>query len=134
VLAILMVILGLGYGHSWLAVWVLPHGFLVGLTFGAFGLVMNSLAPAFDFFTYFFTLVLTPMLLLSGVFFPLAQLPEGIRRAAMVLPLAHAVELIRAAMLGRTIDSAVVHLCVLAAYAIVPFFVCAVLFRRRLMR
>ncbi len=31
----------------------------------AFGLVMNSLAPGYDFFTYFFTLVLTPMLLLS---------------------------------------------------------------------
>ena len=31
---------------------------------------MNALAPSYDFFTYFFTLVLTPMLLLSGVFFP----------------------------------------------------------------
>jgi lipooligosaccharide transport system permease protein len=83
---------------------------------------------------FYQTLVLTPMLLLSGVFFPLAQLPQGIRRAAMVLPLAHAVELIRAAMLGRPIGDVVVHLCVLAAYAVVPFFVCAALFRRRLMR
>ena len=32
----------------------------IGLTFGAFGLVMNALAPGYDFFTYFFTLVLTP--------------------------------------------------------------------------
>jgi hypothetical protein len=29
-LAILGVILGLGYGHTWLALWVLPLGFLVG--------------------------------------------------------------------------------------------------------
>ena len=63
--------------HSWLALWVLPLGFLVGLTFGAFGLVMNALAPGYDFFTYFFTLVLTPMLLLSGVFFPVDQMPAG---------------------------------------------------------
>ena len=60
----------LGFGHSWLALWVLPLGFLVGLTFGAFGLVMNALAPGYDFFTYFFTLVLTPMLLFSGVYLP----------------------------------------------------------------
>jgi lipooligosaccharide transport system permease protein len=83
---------------------------------------------------FYQTLVLTPMLLLSGVFFPLAQLPEPVRQAAMVLPLAHAVELIRAAMLGRELGGVAVHLAVLAAYAIVPFFVCAVLFRRRLMR
>src|SRR6476659_4768420 len=42
---ILAVILGLGYGHSWLELWILPLGFLVGLTFGGFGLVMNALAP-----------------------------------------------------------------------------------------
>jgi len=40
VLAILAVIMVLGYGHSWLALWVLPLGFVIGLTFGAFGLVM----------------------------------------------------------------------------------------------
>src|SRR4029434_4615331 len=43
--AILLVIMGLGFGHSWLALWIVPLGFLVGLAFGAFGLVMNSLAP-----------------------------------------------------------------------------------------
>jgi lipooligosaccharide transport system permease protein len=71
--AILLVILGLGFGHTWLALWVLPLGFLVGLCFGGLGLVMTSLAPGYDFFTYFFTLVLTPMLLLSGVFFPCSR-------------------------------------------------------------
>ena len=45
VLAILAVIMLLGFGHSWLAIWVLPLGFLTGLTFAAFGLVMTSLAP-----------------------------------------------------------------------------------------
>src|SRR3954462_15673789 len=55
--AILVVIMILGYGHSWLAIWILPLGFLVGLAFGGFGLVMNSLASGYEFFTYFFTLV-----------------------------------------------------------------------------
>ena len=79
--AILVVIMALGYGHTWLAIWVLPLGFLVGLTFGAAGLVMNALAPNYDFFTYFFTLVLTPMLLLSGVYFPVDQMPAWIAAA-----------------------------------------------------
>src|SRR6185369_17241105 len=89
--AILAVIMVLGFGHSFLALWIVPLGFLVGLTFGAFGLVMNSLAPSYDFFTYFFTLVLTPGLLLSGVFFPVAQMPAPLQTIASLLPLKHAI-------------------------------------------
>src|SRR6516162_10502660 len=37
VTAILVVILLLGFGHSWLAIWVLPLGFLTGLCFAGFG-------------------------------------------------------------------------------------------------
>src|SRR3954469_8807703 len=35
--AILIVIMALGYGHTWLALWVLPVGLLVGLVFGGAG-------------------------------------------------------------------------------------------------
>ena len=95
-------IVALGYGHTWLALWVLPVGLLVGLTFGAAGLVMNALAPNYDFFTYFFTLVLTPMLLLSGVYFPVEQMPRVARRAStQFLPLKHAIDLARPLMLGQ---------------------------------
>ena len=66
---------------SRIAIWILPLGFVVGLTFGAAGLVMNALAPNYDFFTYFFTLVLTPMLLFSGVYFPVEQMPAWLATA-----------------------------------------------------
>jgi lipooligosaccharide transport system permease protein len=90
--AILAVIMALGYGHTWLALWILPLGFLVGLVFGAFGLVMNALAPGYDFFTYFFTLVITPMLLLSGVYFPVEQMPAWLAAISNMLPLKHAID------------------------------------------
>ena len=97
-IAILAVIMALGYGHTWLALWILPLGFLVGLVFGGFGLVMNALAPGYDFFTYFFTLVLTPMLLFSGVYFPVDQMPPWLAGVANFLPLKH-VDATRAASL-----------------------------------
>jgi lipooligosaccharide transport system permease protein len=40
-------------------------------------LIFNALAKGYDFFTYYFTLFMTPMMFLSGVFFPLEQLPGG---------------------------------------------------------
>src|SRR6266542_3606718 len=134
VLAILMVVLGLGFGHSWLAIWVLPLGFVVGLTFGAFGLVMNSLAPGYDFFTYFFTLVLTPMLLLSGVFFPVDQMPAALQAVANLLPLKHGIDLARPLLAGRLPDHIILHIGVLLAYAAVAYYVALALTRRRLLR
>jgi lipooligosaccharide transport system permease protein len=132
--AILLVIMALGYGHTWLAIWVLPLGFLVGLTFGAAGLVMNALAPNYDFFTYFFTLVLTPMLLLSGVYFPVDQMPPWIAAAAQFLPLKHAIDLARPLMLGRIPDQVLLHVAVLLFYAALAYYVALVLTRRRLLK
>jgi lipooligosaccharide transport system permease protein len=132
--AILAVIMALGYGHSWLALWIVPLGFLVGLAFGAFGLVMTALAPGYDFFTYFFTLVLTPMLLLSGVFFPVDQLPAALAAAAELLPLKHAIDLARPLLSGRLPTGIVLHIVVLLAYAGAAFAVALVLTRRRLLK
>ena len=132
--AILAVIVALGFGHSWFALWIIPLGFLVGLTFGAFGLVMNALAPGYDFFTYFFTLVLTPGLLLSGVFFPVAQMPDALQAVANLLPLKHAVDLARPLMMGTLPSDVLLHIAVLAGYAGGAFYVALVLTRRRLLR
>ena len=132
--AILLVIVALGFGHTWLALWILPLGFLVGLVFGAFGLAMNALAPGYDFFTYFFTLSITPMLLLSGVYFPVDQMPGWLASAASVLPLKHAIDIARPLMLGRVPDGIVLHLAVLAVYAVGAYYVALVLTRRRLLR
>jgi lipooligosaccharide transport system permease protein len=132
--AILVVIIALGYGHTWLAIWVLPIGLLVGLVFGAAGLVMNALAANYDFFTYFFTLVLTPMLLLSGVYFPVAQMPDWLATVSSFLPLKHAIDLARPLMLGQVPQDVLLHVVVLLAYAGAAYYVALVLTRRRLLK
>ena len=132
--AILLVITVLGYVHSPLALWILPLGFLVGLAFGAFGLIMTAAAQGYDFFTYFFTLVLTPMILLSGVFFPVAQMPLPLQGVASVLPLKHAIDIARPLIAGDVPAHVALHLAVLLAYACAAFFVALVLTRRRLLK
>ena len=93
--AILGVMLALGISHSpkLLAAWPVLLG--VGITFSCIALVFNAMAKGYDFFTYDFTLGLTPMMFLSGVFFPLEQLPGVVRSLADWLPLANAVALVR---------------------------------------
>jgi lipooligosaccharide transport system permease protein len=133
-IAILLVLMALGFGHTPLAVFILPLGFLLGLVFGAFGLMMTALAPSYEFFTYFFTLVLTPMLLLSGVYFPVEQMPGWLAGIAGFLPLKHAIDLARPLMLDRVPDDVLLHVGVLVAYAAAGYWIALALTRRRLLK
>jgi lipooligosaccharide transport system permease protein len=135
--AILLVVWVMGFVGSPLALWVLPLIPLIGLVFGALGLIITALAPSYDFFMYYFTLAITPMVLLCGVFFPVAQLPQGFQVVADMLPLTHAIALARPLMLGHVPGSPgtiALHVAVLAAYAVVALFIALALFRRRLLK
>jgi lipooligosaccharide transport system permease protein len=132
--AIMLVAGVLGYASFPSMLLALPVIALAGLAFASCAMIVTALAPSYDFFMFYQTLVLTPMLLLSGVFFPITQLPAAAQHITLMLPLAHAVELIRPAMLGRPVENAAIHLLVLALYVVVPFAIATVLFRRRMMR
>lgn len=93
--------------------------FLVGLVFAGMGMIFTSKVPNIDSFSYVFYLFVTPQFLFSGTFFPLAQLPDGVRHAALLLPLTPAVQLVRGIALGRPTGYetyAIVYLSVLAVF------------------
>jgi lipooligosaccharide transport system permease protein len=73
------------------------------------------------------------MMMLSGVFFPVDRLPGPILAVTHVLPLYHGVELVRPLLAGRAPAAALLHIAVLAAYALAGFYLAAVLTRRRLL-
>ena len=131
VTTILVVMLALGISHSPKLLLALPVLALVGITFSCMALVFNALAKGYDFFTYYFTLGLTPMMFLSGVFFPVDQLPQAVRWLSGMLPLTHAVALVRPLFLDRWPTDTLLHLGVLLAYAVVGFWVALALTRKR---
>ena len=122
---------GLGIVHGWkvLLAWPLLLG--VGITFSCLALIFNALAKGYDFFTYYFTLFLTPRMFLSGVFFPREQLPGGGQGISAWLPLTQAVELIRPLFMDRWPDPFLTPVLVLAAYGLVGYRLALHLTRRR---
>jgi len=132
--AIFAVVWLLGLTHSLLSLWVLALVPLVGLAFGALALVVTAMARSYDFFMYYFTLVITPMSLLCGVFFPVDQLPVPFQAVAAFLPLTHAVAIARPLLLGEIPGHAALNVLVLLAYAAAGFYAASVLFRRRLLK
>lgn len=131
VVAILGVMLALGISHSPKLLLALPVLLCAGITFSCIALVFNALAQGYDFFTYYFTLFLTPMMFLSGVFFPREQLPGVVRAVSDWLPLTQAVALVRPLFLDQWPDRPLVHLAVLACYAVAAFWVALALTRKR---
>ncbi|MFP5380828.1 MAG: ABC transporter permease [Gammaproteobacteria bacterium] len=134
-LAILAVIWGLGlYGSFWLTLWIVPVVALVGFCFGGMGLVMNAVSPSYDFFLYYFTLAITPMVLLCGVFFPVSQLPAAVQGVSAWLPLTHAIDLARPLVVGRVPSDIVTHVGALVVWGGIGYVVALALTRRRLLR
>lgn len=132
--AVLVVAAALGLVPSPLALAMVPLIFLTGLAFAGLGLIMTALSPSYDFFMYYFTLCVTPMMLLCGVFFPLDQLPPAAQVAAQLLPLTHAVSLARPLVNGTVPPSWLLHIAVLAVYAVAGFYAALALTRRRLLK
>jgi len=73
---------------------------VTALGFAGFGIAMAAIVAKIDQFNYVTTLVVTPLFLVAGTFFPINQLPEGIQIAANLNPLYQLVELVRAAAFG----------------------------------
>ncbi|MEQ1772468.1 MAG: ABC transporter permease [Burkholderiales bacterium] len=132
--AVLLVAAALGLVGSALALLIIPVILLTGLVFAGLGLIITALSPSYDFFMYYFTLAITPMMLLCGVFFPPEQLPFAAQAIAQLLPLSHAVALSRPLMNGMPPDHAWLHVLVLALYAGVSYGVARHLLRKRILK
>jgi len=129
--AILLVMLALGVSHSFKLLLALPILFLVGVMFSCIGLIFTALAKGYDFFSYYFTLFLTPMMFLSGVFFPRDQLPLWLRAASEWLPLTQAISLVRPLFLDQWPTEVAVPLLVIGTYSLVAWATALTLIRRR---
>ena len=126
-----MYLLGLVHGLRPLA--AMPVVLLIGLTFSGLGLIMTALARSYEFFVFYFTLVITPMMFVSGVFYPRGALPAPLQRFAALLPLSYGADLARALTLGLPMAHPWLDVLVLCGYAAGGVLIASRLIRRRLL-
>ena len=132
--AILAVAAMLGAVNDWSALLIIPVIFLTGVCFAAPGLVVTAYARAYEYFNFYMTLVMTPMFILCGVFYPVSSLPGPVQSAVQLLPLTHAVEIIRPIVVGQPVTDLGLHLGALALFGLVSTWAATILFRRRLVQ
>lgn len=97
---------------------------LGGACFGMLGLAFTSLIKTMDWYSFYYTLFITPLFLFSGIFYPLDRLPEWVHVVAWFTPLYHLVQITRGLVLGpdalSVLGNAAWLLVVTAALFVIP--------------
>ena len=129
---ILVVLISLGLVISPWAVLIPFVLLLSGLAFAELGFIWTGLVPSIESFSYFFTLMITPMFLFSGVFFPLNGMPGAVEVIAWFMPLYHVVQLIRSLALGQVSWILILDVLWLLGFILLLFKFPLFLMKRRL--
>ena len=120
--------------RSWWGLLAIPAIALVGIVFATLGLMYAYWIKHVDYLAYYWTLVITPMFMFAGVFFPLDRLPTWVRAVAWFMPLHHAAELMRSLMTRADPAGAAGSALWLGITALVLVWIPPFILRRRLAR
>ena len=124
----------LGWLDSLSGVGVLLAAALIGMQFGALGLIFAALSPNIHILSLNFTVVATPLYFFSGAFFPISVLPDWVEPIAWAAPLTPGVHLARGFATGSLDMSHLVSVLYILALSAALIPVAAVLLRRRLVK
>jgi len=108
--------------------------FIGGFAFSAMGMCFTAIVKNIEMFNLPVFLLITPMFLFGGVFFPLDQLPAWARALAWCLPLTYLVSALRSLALGMSTAGLVIDVLVLALTGVVCAHLSLVLMKSRLIK
>jgi len=130
---IIMVVSIFGLIDSPSVILSIPVLFISGFLFSEISMIAAATVPGIDSFNYFYTLLMTPMFLFSGIFFPLDTLPPVISKLAFFTPLYHLVNVTRSFSSG-SLPFAVLDIVWLSVAAIILGPCCFRLMRKRVVK
>ena len=119
---IIMAILGLAVTP--LVLLTVPAALLIGFAFGGVAMAATSFMRTWQDFDLI-QLVILPMFLFSGTFYPLDRYPDALRLLVQATPLYQGVDLLRMLAVGHVDGSLIVHVVYLAAMGILGLAIVA---------
>jgi lipooligosaccharide transport system permease protein len=116
-----------------LSLLAIPLAFVGGLMFAGIAMCFTAITPGIDTLNYPSFLLITPMALFSGTFFPLTLLPEVLQYIALaLLPLTHLVALMRMITLPALTGLLMLHLAWIFLVTAIFCIIAINLMKRRL--
>ena len=121
-IAFLLVMAILGLIVSPLVILAVPGALLIGFAFGAVGMAATSFMRTWQDFDLI-QLVILPLFLFSGTFYPIDAYPVALRVFVQLTPLYQGVDLIRSLTVGAISPVLLVHVAYLAIMGFVGLWV-----------
>jgi lipooligosaccharide transport system permease protein len=114
----LLVAMAFGLDPSWGMLTVPFIAFLAGLGWSSFGILIAAVMKSIENFNYVTSIVITPLFLVAGTYFPISGLPEWAQVLAQFNPLYHCVQLVRHAVFGFEGWVDVYHVAVMVVFGL----------------
>jgi lipooligosaccharide transport system permease protein len=131
----LAILASFGALRSPYAILAWPVTVLIGAAFSGPIAAFAAWTPKDSYFAALFRFAIVPLFLFSGTFFPVTQLPEGLRQLAYATPLWHGVDLARHLTLGTpSLGMSLVHVAYLAALCAVGIVLALRTYEGKLLR
>ena len=121
-IAFLLVMAILGLAVSPWVLLTVPAALLTGFAFGAVAMAATSFMRTWQDFDLI-NLVILPMFLFSGTFYPIDAYPEALRIFVQLTPLYQGVDLLRSLAVGHVDPVLIVHVAYLAVMGIAGLYV-----------
>lgn len=116
------------------AILAIPVAFLTGFMIASIGMNLTATATTIGAMNNFFTLFTLPMFYVSGIFFPMDQLPDLVQRFAWFLPLTPAASLTRGLVTGDLSATMILWVGQMVLYSTIAYLTASYLLRRRLIK
>ncbi|MGH2807970.1 MAG: ABC transporter permease [Actinomycetota bacterium] len=130
--AFLFVMLVLGLMHSWWALLALPAVMLSSGALSAGAMILTGVTKQISALEKVMTLVVLPLFLFSGTFYPLSVYPDYVRPVIQALPLYHSAALLRALTTGDVGAGTLWYVAYLVAFFAVAGAIAIRLMKKRL--
>lgn len=123
-----------GLIESWRILPALLVLMLLCWLFASLAMIMTSIARNYDSFIYSTSGFIVPMSLLSGTYFPIEQLPGGLKYVAYLFPLTHGVQAVRGILREGWSLSIGIHILVLLVAGLVMMNIAIYRIRAKLLK
>lgn len=111
---------------------IMLNMFALGAAISSIALCYSAVSKSYEFFNFFFTLFLTPMLLFTGIYFPMDRMPDWFASIFLVFPTTHSVTINRFLFYGGDHMMPIIGTIFLIIFVPVGVMVCSFLVKRRM--
>lgn len=123
-----------GLIDTWRIVPALAILLLLCWLFASLAMIVTSIARNYDSFIYSTSGFIIPMSLFSGTYFPIEQLPGGLKYAAYLFPLTHAVQAVRGILQDGFTVAVGIHTLVLLVLGVLAMNIAIYRIRGKLLK